>query len=329
VVIARTRATISGGPNFAYDLCVRKVSAEQRAELDLSSWELAFSGSEPVRLDTIERFAKTFAPNGFRIEAFYPCYGLAEATLIVTGGRRSALPVRFRASESALRVNRAERVPPAAPDARDLVGSGTSFDDQQVVIVDPATGHRCVDHAVGEIWVAGPSVSPGYWGRDDATQATFGGRCADGDVRCYLRTGDLGFLSNGELFVTGRCKDTLVVRGQNHYPQDIERTVEGLHPVFRPGCGIAFTVPGPSDERLVVVQEVEPEASASLPSLGPLVRRAVADHHDLNAHVIVLVRRGTIPKTSSGKVRRFECRELFLAGALDEVERWQSGPSPE
>jgi acyl-CoA synthetase (AMP-forming)/AMP-acid ligase II len=326
--IARTRATISGGPNFAYDLCVRKVTAEQRADLDLSSWDLAFSGSEPVRLDTMERFARTFAGCGFRMEAFYPCYGLAEATLIVTGGRRAAAPVRFRASESALCANRAERVPESKPDARELVGSGASFPDQCVVIVDPATGRRCEDELVGEIWVSGPSVSPGYWGRTEADRVTFAG-CLGDDERRYLRTGDLGFMSDGELFITGRCKDTLVVRGKNHYPQDIERTVEGLHPVFRPGCGIAFTVPGPADERLVVVQEVEGEASAPLPALGPLVRRAVSDRHDLHAHVVVLVRRGTIPKTSSGKVRRFECRELFLAGALDEVERWPSGPSPE
>lgn len=320
--ISRTRATHSGGPNFAYELCVRKVSEEQRRSLDLRSWQLAFCGSEPIRVDTMERFARTFAPCGFRWNAFFACYGLAEATLIVTGGSPAAQPVVCHVDGDAL--ERHEVVPrdSESPGSRALVGCGHSLPGQQVIIVDPETGRRCPEGRVGEIWVAGGSVAQGYWQRDDETEATFRARLADTDEGPFLRTGDLGFLRGQELFVTGRLKDVIIVRGRNHYPQDIERTVETCDPAFRPGCGAAFAVPGGATERLVVVQEVDPGRTPDPRGWPRDVIRELADQHSLRAHAIVLVQRGTIPKTTSGKVRRRACRDLYLADCLDVVARW-------
>ncbi|HEY0511015.1 MAG TPA: amino acid adenylation domain-containing protein [Thermoanaerobaculia bacterium] len=300
--ISRYRATTSGAPNFAYDLCVRKIGAEQRAGLDLASWEVAFNGAEPVRPDTLERFAAAFAPQGFRRRAFYPCYGLAEATLFVSGGGQGALAVV------------------AAEGARGLVGCGRPWMDQRLVVVDPESGRPVGDGQEGEIWISGPSVAQGYWRQPEATERDFRARLAgapaDRGESCFLRTGDLGFLRGGELFVTGRLKDLLIVRGRNLYPQDIERTVEESHAALRPGCGAAFAVEGDGEERLVIVQELDPhrrgEADAALEAL----RRAVAEEHEVQVHQAVLVRAGTIPKTSSGKIQRHAARAAFLAGTL-------------
>ncbi|HYX26461.1 MAG TPA: amino acid adenylation domain-containing protein [Thermoanaerobaculia bacterium] len=300
--ISRYRATTSGAPNFAYDLCVRKIGEEQRAGLDLASWEVAFNGAEPVRPDTLERFAAAFAPQGFRREAFYPCYGLAEATLFVSGGGKGAPPVV------------------AAAGARGLVGCGHPWMDQRLAVVDPQSGRPAGAGQEGEIWISGPSVAQGYWGQPEATERDFRARLAgtleDPGEGPFLRTGDLGFLSGGELFVTGRIKDLLIIRGRNLYPQDVERTVEESHPALRAGCGAAFAVEGDGEERLVVVQELDPhrgdEAGVALEAL----RQAVAEEHEVQVHQAVLVRAGTIPKTSSGKIQRHAARAAFLAGTL-------------
>ncbi len=315
--IARTRATLSGGPDFAYDLCVRRIPPAERAGLDLSSWEVAFSGAEPVRAATLDRFAEAFAPCGFRRRAFYPCYGLAEATLIVSGGAPGAGPVeRGFAAEPLER----HRVVAAATDGRRLVGNGQGLVDQRVAIVDPESATLCPPAEVGEIWVAGPSVAQGYWNRPEETAEVFRARLS-GRGETYLRTGDLGFLHGGELFITGRLKDLIIVRGRNLYPQDIEATVEAAHAALRPGCAAAFAVDVAGEERLVVVAELERTAKGDLERVVEAVRQAVAEEHEVQVHEVVLIRMATLPKTSSGKVRRRACRRGYLAGELAVVGR--------
>ena len=294
--ITRYRATTSGGPNFAYDLCVRKANAEDLATLNLSSWSVAFNGAEPVRQETMDRFAETFAPCGFRREAFRPCYGLAEATLLVTVAR--------------------DRV--VEDDAVVGCGEGTN---QTILIVDPETRLERGPEAVGEIWISGPSVAAGYWKRPEETASTFAARLADTGEGPFLRTGDLGFMKDDQLFVTGRLKDLIIIRGLNHYPHDIELTVEKCDAALRPGCGAAFSVEVAGEERLVIVQEVDRRKTLDPQDAAERVRRAVMERHELHAHAVVFIKAGSIPKTSSGKIRRHACREDFLKGNLDEVFR--------
>ncbi|HEY2292124.1 MAG TPA: amino acid adenylation domain-containing protein [Thermoanaerobaculia bacterium] len=301
--ISRYRATTSGAPNFAYDLCVRRIGVEQRAGLDLASWEVAFNGAEPVRPDTLERFVTAFAPQGFHRDAFYPCYGLAEATLFVSGGGgKEAPPVVV------------------AEGARGMVGCGRPWMDQRLAIVDPESGRSAGDGQVGEIWISGPSVAQGYWGQPEATERVFraciAGDLTDAGEGPFLRTGDLGFLRGGELFVTGRLKDLIIIRGRNLYPQDVERTVEESHPALRPGCGAAFAVESDGEERLVVVQELDSHRRSEAVAALEVLRQAVAEEHEVMVHQAVLVRAGTISKTSSGKIQRHAARAAFLAGTL-------------
>ena len=317
--ISRYQATISGGPNFAYDLCARKITPEERARLDLSRWEIAFNGAEPVRRETLERFAETFAECGFRREAFYPCYGLAEATLIVSGGFRAAPPVTLTVSSAALRQNRVEVAPPAHPEAYALVGCGCTLADQQIEVVNPDTLRVCSPGQIGEIWVAGPNVAQGYWNQPDKTTETFHARLDTG-AGPYLRTGDLGFLQNDELYVTGRLKDLIIIRGRNHYPQDIELTVEKSHPALRPGCCAAFSISVDGDERLVVAQEVGRQG-ADANEVIQAIRQAVTEQHELQVYAVMLLEAGSIPKTSSGKIQRHACRAAFLADSLEVAAR--------
>ncbi|HEV7786338.1 MAG TPA: AMP-binding protein, partial [Thermoanaerobaculia bacterium] len=320
--ISRYRATGSGGPNFAYELCVRKVGPEQRADLDLSSWSVAFNGAEPVRAGTLERFAEAFAPCGFRREAFYPCYGLAEATLFVAGGTMGRRPRVARVEPAALERNEVVAVAPEVPDARWLVSSGRPWMGQKIVVADPETGAACPPGWVGEIWVAGPSVALGYWRNPEATardfHASLAGREGDGP---FLRTGDLGFLADGELYVTGRLKDLIILRGRNHYPQDLERTAEGSHPDLRPGSSAAFAVEIGGEERLVIALEVERRRRDGFEEMAEAVRRAVAAEHEVMVWEVVLLRAGSLPKTSSGKVQRSLCRRQYLEGDLTVVGR--------
>jgi len=318
--ISETGATISGGPNFAYDLCARKVTAEQKAALDLSRWQVAFNGAEPIRPETLDRFAEAFAPCGFRPEAALPCYGLAEATLLVAAKPAASRPVIAAIDGAAFERGQAVEVPATDPGARALVGSGRGAPDQEIAIVDPETGARCPDGRVGEIWVAGPSVAAGYWGRPEATAEAFGARIAGSDAGPYLRTGDLGFLRGGELFVTGRLKDLIIVRGRNVYPQDVEWTVGRAHPAIRPEGVAAFAVEVAGDDRLVVVQEAERQPKGwDAAEAVRAIRRAVADEHELDVYAVVVLRPMSIPRTSSGKVQRHACREGFLAGTLDAI----------
>jgi acyl-CoA synthetase (AMP-forming)/AMP-acid ligase II len=272
--ISRHRAVVSGGPNFAYDLCVRKITPQQRATLDLSCWSIAFNGAEPVRSETIDRFTELFEPCGFRREAFYPCYGLAEGTLIVSGGLRAAAPVVHSFDAKALENRQIVEVPAMDEGARRLVGSGQVLADEEIVIADPESLTRCGPRQVGEIWVKSPSVAQGYWRRPEESERAFRARLrgqADGN---YLRTGDLGFFQDAELFVAGRLKDLIIIRGLNHYPNDIELTVEKCHASVRPGGGAAFTVDIDDEPKLIIVYEIE-RRQADLNEVFDAIRRDV------------------------------------------------------
>ncbi len=318
--ISRYRGETSGGPNFAYELCLRKVDEEAKAGLDLTCWRTAFDGSEPVRAETLERFARAFASCGFDRSALYPCYGLAESTLFVTGGRPGAGPVVETVSPTELRRNRV--APPAGEPGQEVVSCGHPWLGQEVAIVDPDTLKPAAPGRVGEIWVAGPSVARGYWNRPAETARDFGARLAGEPERGpFLRTGDLGFAAGEDLFVTGRLKDLLILRGRNHYPQDVELSAERSHPALRPGAGAAFTVLVGAEERLVVVQEIERRREAEAEAAADALRRAVALEHDLNPYDVLVVRAGTVPKTTSGKVQRRACRDLYETGALAPMAR--------
>ena len=325
--ISRYQATTSGGPNFAYDLCVRRTTPEQRASLDLSSWQVAFTGAEPVRAKTIEQFAEAMKPCGFRREAFYPCYGMAETTLFVTGGLKADYPVIKSVDAEALEQNKIAAVK-KGNGVRKIVSCGKTWLEQEVAIANPETLTRVDDDCVGEIWVKGKSVAQGYWNQPVKTEHTFKAHLADTEEGPFLRTGDLGFIQDGELFVTGRLKDVIIIKGQNHYPQDIELTVEKSHPALRAGCGAAFTVEVKGSERLVIVQEVE---RSYLRKLEPTeivdsICQAVTAEHSLRAYATVLIKTGSIPKTSSGKVKRYACRSGFIDGSLNVINDWSENP---
>lgn len=319
--VSRKRATISGGPNFAYDLCVNKITAEQKDSLDLSSWMIAANGAEPVRTETLERFVSAFAPCGFRREAFLPSYGLAEATLFVCGSNFGGLAHTFDAR--ALAQNESLQANAEAGAVHTLVSLGHPPHGQNIVIVNTESLIQCSPGGVGEIWVSGPSIAQGYWKRSEETEYTFGAYLADTGEGPFLRTGDLGFIQHDELFITGRLKDLIIIRGSNHYPQDIERTVEQCHPALRPGCSAAFSVEVDGEERLVIVSEIERQyLRGAMDEIVGSIRQAVAEQHELQLYAAVLIKPGSILKTSSGKVQRRACRENYVMKRLDAVYEW-------
>jgi acyl-CoA synthetase (AMP-forming)/AMP-acid ligase II len=314
--MSRYRADTSGGPNFAYDFCVQRVTPEQISTLDLSNWSVAAIGSEPVSAETMDRFAAVFEKCGFRSEAFCPCYGLAEATLLVTSQPKAGAPVVLPVSAATLEEG---RTVPAGPGeaTRQLVGCGRPWLGQEVRIVDPDACIALPDGHIGEVWVRGESVAAGYWDRPDETEQTFNARLADTGAGPYLRTGDLGFVRDGELFVTGRIKDVIIVRGRNHYPQDVEETVQAVHPGLRKGCGAAFEETRDGRPGVVVVQEVDRRCRGlDVRRLVADARQAVAERHEMQLHDLRLLEYGSIPKTSSGKVRRHACRLEYARGGL-------------
>ncbi len=324
--ITRYRATISGGPNFAYDLCVRRITDAQRATLDLSCWALAFVGAEPTDPGTLERFAAAFAPCGFKPTAFYPCYGLAEATLMVTGPARGDGPTVRAFNGTALAKNRIACVTSHGSKARRLASCGKPIGDTRIVIVDPDTCTTVAPDRVGEIWVAGGSVGRGYWRKPEHTRRAFNAEIRDTGEGGFLRTGDLGFVLEGEIYITGRRDDMLIVRGMNHHPQDVESTARQSHRSVESGAGAAFSVDDHSGSRLVLVQEVARNGQTDCVPVLDAVQGAVLEAHGLMIHSIVLVRSGTIPKTSSGKVQRRACRAAFLSGEIKAVaERHRVG----
>ena len=321
--ISRYRATHCGGPNFAYELCLNKITLEQKRNLDLSSWCSAYNGAEPVRPATLQRFAAAFNTCGFRANFFYPCYGLAEATLMVSGGLVSDEPVSCVVEANALAEHRVVQTSSTAENAKHLVGCGQSWLDTKIVIAQPESRTRCEGAEVGEIWVSGASVAQGYWQKPEQTQQTFQAYLADTGEGPFLRTGDLGFFRDGELFVTGRLKDLLIIRGRNHYPQDIELTVEQSHQALRSGCGAVVEVLVEGEERLLVIQEIERNYRRKLnvDEVARAIRQSVAQKHELQIYAVVLLKTGSIPKTSSGKIQRHACRTGFGSGTLDEVAR--------
>jgi acyl-CoA synthetase (AMP-forming)/AMP-acid ligase II len=327
--ISRYQATTSGGPNFAYDLCERRIGPADRAGLDLSSWQVAFDGAEPVRDESLERFARAFEPCGFKRSAFYPCYGLAEATLFVAGGGRRVEPVVADFDAEALS---ADRIVPAVSEtgrSQRLVGCGHAWGEETLVIVDREQGTECPPGRVGEIWISGPHVARGYWNRPEDTARDFAAELQgpEGARGPFLRSGDLGFLHDGELFISGRAKDLIILRGRNLYPQDLELTAERSHGALRAGCSAAFSVEKPGgEESLVLVLEVDRGTDpAEYEKIAEAIRVAVAREHEARAEDVVLLPPGSIPKTSSGKIQRHASRAAFLAG--EPAEAWRSSLS--
>ncbi len=314
------RAEVAGAPNFAFDLCVSRFREEQMRDLDLSCWKLAFNGAEPVRADTIERFASTFGRYGFDAKAIYPCYGLAEATLLVSGGCRGVGPVMRTVSRDALQRNQVIAAT-KDDDHQVLVGCGRRLVGERIAIADSESQRKLAPCRIGEIWVSGPNVAQGYWKNAEATKSLFQGSIdGEGDAS-WLRTGDLGFLDErGELYVTGRIKDVIIIRGMNHYPQDIENTVQNCHPALSRHGGAAFALLDEDrEEKLVVVQEVERAYWRRLETeeIVGCIGEAIANEHEISASEIVLIRPGSVPKTTSGKIQRNLTRMLWMQGVLE------------
>lgn len=328
--ISDYKAHTSGGPNFAYDLCVSKITPDQCETLDLSSWQRAFNGSEPVRAVTLQRFTEKFEPYGFHHTAFYPCYGLAEATLFVSGRTETTIPPRVQQFRSdMLEQGQAVEVTETNTSASAFVSCGQTWLEQDIDIVNPETGLFCQPGHIGEIWVSGPNITKGYWNRDEETAHTFHAMVDDNkQERVFLRTGDLGFMYQDELYIAGRIKDLIIIEGRNHYPQDIELTVEQCHEAIRTGCVAAFAVDTSDGEQLVVVAEINrryqphqanptDDATEVVKMLTKVIRQAIAQHHDIKTHAIKLLQSGSIPKTSSGKIQRHACRKQYLNDTLD------------
>ena len=333
--ISKYRTHASGGPNFAFALCTMKITPEECEGLDLTSWKVAFNGAEPVRAEVMRQFADKFEPHGFSHDAFYPCYGMAETTLIVTGGKRSEPPIIRTFNKHELVQHRVERVSEDDDNAHKLVGCGQILEEEEVLIVHPETRRTLPDDKIGEIWIHSPSCGRGYWQRDEETNETFKARLNPDNGKIYVRSGDLGFMDRGELFVAGRLKDMIIVRGVNRYPQDIEATIEQCHPLTRSGGSAAFAVSRWDREHLVIVCEVDSivtengkRAKNSDPRYQEVISQiasAVSLEHDLPPDAVVLVRAHSIPKTSSGKVQRHACKLNFESGQhVRMIARWSS-----
>ncbi len=335
--ISEYRAVVSGAPNFAYELCLKKIKPAEIDGIDLSSWRVAFSGAEPIRSSTMRRFAAKFGQYGFSDSSFYPCYGLAEATLLVAGGHGPGKLATCSVDPDDLQKHGHV----TTVDAQPIESSEHSFDgghrslpielvncgrppmNEEVLIVDPDTRLPCGENRVGEIWIRGPHVARGYHNRPEDSAATFNGQLANSDEGGYLRSGDLGFIRNGSLYVTGRRKELLIIRGRNHYPHDLEATVQSSHEMLIPGGGGAFLVENDGENQLVLVQEVDRAASASeREAIIPEVRRNVTAEHDVFVHEVILLRMGSLPRTTSGKVRYADIREQYRLGELQSVCRW-------
>ena len=321
--ISRYRGHTSGGPNFAYELCVQKITPEERNDLDLSSWKVAFNGAERVHAETLERFAAAFASCGFQYKTFFPCYGLAETTLMVSGSRTAAGPNVRLVGARELESGKAEDAKPDS-EAISIVSCGKPVVLADVLIVDRATGRACEDGETGEIWVSGPAVSAGYWNKPKETEETFRAKSSQDDDRYFCRTQDIGFLYKGELFITGRYRDLIIIRGQNYYPEDIEWTVQECGLPVKKGSTAVFSIPINSEEKVVVLQEVEGLESGDGEALAAHIRSAISQHHEVAVHAVAFVKMGSLPKTTSGKIQRHLCRKEFLAGTRKTL--WTSIP---
>ncbi len=319
--ITNYQATHCGGPNFAYDLCTQKITSQQISSLDLSSWESAYSGSEPVRRNTLESFTAKFAPYGFRAHSFYPCYGMAESTLMISGGRIQEKPIYCTTATEALAQKLVVQTSEDHQNVRHIVGCGQAWLNTRIVIAEPDSLQQCTSEQIGEIWVSGESVAQGYWNQPELSEIAFGAYLADTNERPFLRTGDLGFLRDGELFITGRMKDLIIIRGRNYYPQDIELTVENSHPALRANCSATFAIENNNTEHLIVVVEVERThlRHLNVTDIVAAISESIMQQHEIQAYGTVLIKTGSIPKTSSGKIQRSICKEKFLDQTLNIV----------
>lgn len=326
--ITRYQGTATYAPNFAFEQCTRRAKPQDLALLDLSSWRIAVNGAEPIRAETLERFLEVFSACGFRRETYKPCYGLAEATLVVTSDMVDCLPEAQRFDKQALARNKVVAVAEHCADGQKLVGCGTLALGQKIAIVHPEDGTRCRPDEVGEIWLQGESVARGYWQNPFATEEIFGAYLSESGEGPFMHTGDLGFFYAEKLYITGRIKDVIIINGRNHYPQDIELTAEKSHPALISGGSVAFSIERAGEERLVVMAEINPryrwqqdqlDASRHSSSLDiqAVIRRDIADAHDIHAHEVVLLQMGEVLKTSSGKLQRRACRTKYLAGNLN------------
>lgn len=320
--ISKYRATLAGAPNFAYDLCVAKSTPEQREQLDLSDWKVAYSGSEPVRAETVRRFTSAFVPARLNFGSFYPCYGMAECTLFTAGITQGCGPKIIRVESEALLAGKiilSEKM----ESGTDLVGCGAPGQEMEIAIVDPDTRERLPDNVVGEIWISGPSVAAGYYRKPELTSEIFEATCADGGAKRFLRSGDLGFLHEDQVFITGRIKDVIIVRGRNHYPQDLELTVQRSSPMFTSCFGAAVPIEKQGHNGIAIIQEVTREAwwSAKPEELAATVREAIASAHGLLVTDVVFIKPGTLPRTSSGKVRRSLCRAMFESKKFEILQK--------
>jgi acyl-CoA synthetase (AMP-forming)/AMP-acid ligase II/acyl carrier protein len=321
---SRYRGTHGGAPNFGYQMCIDAARDVDVSDLDLATWRLAGNGAEPIRRDTLDRFCARFASNGFRPESITPGYGLAESTLAVTGGELSKPALELTVDESELHIGQVRISDDGTPGAKRLVGSGRPGTGIEVRIVRPDVCRVADHHALGEIWVRSDSVAQGYWHKPVETAETFGAYLATGEGP-YLRTGDLGFLFDGELFVIGRLKDVIVIRGVNYYPHDIEYTVQRSHPALQQDAGAVIGVDVSGRVTLVVVQEIRLGYPDPLPhhEVVDAIRRSVAREHQLAVHRVVLLRPLGLPKTSSGKVQRARCRDELGGLRLPILHEWQ------
>ena len=315
-LISRYQATHSGGPNFAYQHCLRKITPKQCQNLDLSSWESAYNGAEPIRPETIGNFTQNFKQYGFRANAFYPCYGLAEGTLMVTGGKLSDKPHYYCVDTHSMTTSSSSNTKPK----KLLVSCGYPRLNSKIIIVDPYKLCECQAGEIGEIWVSSASVAQGYWQQPEVSKRSFQAY-TDSGKGSFLRTGDLGLIKEGQLLITGRLKELIIINGLNYYPQDIENTVTSSHSSLRPNSGAVFSILIHGQEKLVIVQEVNHHSLGKLniDEITGNICQAVMQNHELSVYDLVLLKSGKLPKTSSGKIQRQVCRSKFLQGTLHAI----------
>lgn len=318
--ISHYKAFTSGAPNFAYDLCIDQTTSEEKTMLDLSCWRHALIGSEPIRPETLKKFVEAFEPYGFQKKSFLAVYGLTESTMIVSVGQLNTPP-----TIEIVTMDRFGENPSISKDSTDRtrVGCGEAIGDTQMIIVDPNSMTRCRADKIGEVWVSGSIVAQGYWNRPYETQKTFEAYLSDTKEGPFLRTGDLGYIHNQELFITGRLKEMMIIRGINYYPEDIEQTVEKSHPLLRPSCGAVFSIEKDDEERLIIIQEVEPLKKLKATEVIEKIREAVSKHHHLQVDAIFLIKPESIPRTVTKKIQRYACKEAFTEGALKIIDAWK------
>jgi acyl-CoA synthetase (AMP-forming)/AMP-acid ligase II len=323
--IGKYKGTHSQAPNFAYDLCTRRVKPNDISTLDLSSWEAAGNAAEPINPKVMAKFVEIFSPCGFSWEKMAPAYGLAEYTLLISNKPKGTKPVLLKVQSEAIEQDKIVVAPKDKTEGvRILPSCGRQVCDTKIRIVDPEKLTLCHEDEVGEIWASDPSMAQGYWQKEEETTETFKAYIKDTGEGPFLRTGDLGFYKDGELYITGRIKDLIIIRGTNHYPQDLEWTVQSLSEDLRPDYGAAFSVNDDGEEKLVIVQEVERKAKLQdADKLIADIRQEISEQHEIMTYAIVLAKGGTVLKTASGKIQRRACKKNFLAGNIDFIAAWQ------